>query len=206
VDINELAFRHGTTRDDMLIKEADVYARGADDPTGDIVTLGLTDAEKTLTLNMEMVEWKRGVPAATYVADVSGIAPTFEFTFKQFDPVNVALWLNGEIDRTDPNTDVVTLGSEPNAPAEMSWWWISELRDGRPIQWCFRRGVILNPGTLTTGTGEYTGMPVTVSAWPEEDICDKTGDLLYVCIGKLAVPSGGFIDPCAAPVTPCEID
>jgi hypothetical protein len=206
VNIDELARSHGTTRDDMMMAEMDVYSRSADDPTAEIRGMGLTQAEKTLTPGIEFMVYKRGMPAVTYVADVSAIDLKMEFRFDQFDPVNVALWLNGEIDRTNPDTDVVNLGTEPNPPSELTWWWIGELRDKRPIQFCMRRGVVTDPGALTTGNGEYTGMPISLTAYPEESICDKTADLFYVCIGKLDVPSGGFVDPCAGDVTPCEPD
>ncbi len=204
MDLDEMALSHGVTRRDMLIREMDVYGRPADEPADDIRPLGLCAAGKTLTPVIEFAVWKRGAPAVTYVADLSAIDITMEFTIMQFDPTWVADWLDGEVDRTDADNDILQLGTEPNDPPEITLWWIGTLRDGRPLQFCMRRGVNTAPGALTTGSGEHVGMPVTFTGYPEEDICDKTGDLFYICIGKLDVPSGGFIDPCEADLEPCE--
>lgn len=201
----DIAQLHGITRNDMMKNEMDAYVR----PTtgGDIRFVGVTEAEKTLSPSFEYAEFYRGQPQVLFASRISKVDINMKFAFKQFDPSILGLALNGEVDRSDPNTDVVYLGTEPGAPLECNWWFIGELYDKRPIQFCFRVGIIQSPEDITTGTADWASIPVTLRALPDDEICDKQRNLMYICIGKLDVPTGGFIDPCESEyATPCEPD
>ncbi len=202
---DQMALIHGVTRDDFWGRQFDIYMRNL--VGGETRQVGVTEAEVTLSLGYEYMEFFRGQPRNLFISRISQVDLSLTFTFKQFDPVLIGLSQNGELVVTDPDLDNVFLGTEPAEPLELTWWFISELNDGRPIQFCVRVGIIQKPEDLPTGTGEFAGMPVTLRALADENICDKQRNLAYWCVGKLEVPSGGFVDPCAAEdPTPCEPD
>ena len=202
---SDLALIHGITRDDFWGRQFDIYFR----PTAGGVTrqVGVTEPEVTVSPSYEYMEFYRGMPRNLFISRISQVGLSLKFTFKQFDPVLIGLAVNGELDTSDADTDVVFMGTDPPTPLELTWWFISELNDGRPIQFCVRVGIIQEPEDIASGTGEFAGMPVTLRALADEEICDQQRNLAYWCVGKLDVPTGGFVDPCAtvAP-TPCEPD
>lgn len=202
----QMELLHGVTRDDFWGRQFDVYERPLI-AGGTTRQVGVTMPEVTVSAGYEYMEFFRGQPRNLFISRISQVDLSVTFTFKQFDPVLIGLALNGELDTSDADADVVFMGTEPPEPLELTWWFISELNDGRPIQFCVRAGIIQKPEDLPTGTGEFAGMPVTLRALADEEICDKQRNLAYWCVGKLDVPSGGFVDPCEAELpTPCEPD
>lgn len=199
----QMGLLHGVTKDDFWGRQFDIYTRA----NGETRQIGVTEAEVTLSPSYEYMEFYRGMPKNLFVSRISQVGLSLKFQFKQFDPALIALAMNGELVTTDADQDVVFLGTDPAEPVELPWWFISELNDDRPIQFCVRVGIIQSPEDIATGTGEFTGMNVTLRALADEDICDKQRNLAYWCVGKLDVPTGGFVDPCEADLpTPCEPD
>ena len=200
----DIQYLHGATPNDLLLGDFDVWVQDYEE-TQPVRFLGRTTHEKTIMPAYEYAEWWTGMPQARWAMHPIKIEFSVKFGLAQLgDPVAWALALDGSIDRTDPNTTRVTIGTNPSQPPDIRYWFIGELVDGRGIQFHIRRGRVINPEDIATGTGEYAVANVTVTAFQDDSICDEEDNLAYFCIENLEVPSGGYTDPCAAEVTPCE--
>jgi len=203
----DIHYLHGSTPLDFLLGDLDVYVTPYD---GTVVEhyVGQTEAEKTFSPSIEYAEWFTGMPNVLYIKRAKKVGYSMKFSFKQVgDPTILGLALNGENIYTDPGADLVYMGSDPPAPLECRWRFVGNLVDGRYIQLVIRRGIIANPEDFVTGSGDYTNVPVTVEALVDENICDKQRNLVFICVERLAIPSGGFPDPCPASDEPaCDPD
>ncbi len=201
-----LANMHGPTPNDFLLGELDVHVAPFTDPTNERF-VGRTEAEKTFSPSLEFADWFTGVPQVLYITAASKAEYSMQFMFKQVGDITlVGLALNLEVDYTDPGADIGYFGSAPLALLECRWRFVTVLADGRYWQMVFRRAVIKNPEDFTTGSGAWASMPVTVASMKDDTICDKQRDMGFICIEKLATPSGGFTDPCATSIAACDPD
>jgi len=202
----DLTHIHGPTPNDFLLGELDVHVAPYTDPTAERF-VGRTEAEKTFSPSLEYADWYTGVPQVLYITAANKAEYSMSFQFKQVGDVTlVGLAWNLEIDYTDPGADIAYFGSNPLALLECRWRFVTELYDGRYWQMVFRRAVIKNPEDFTTGGGEWASLPVTVVAMKDDTICDEQRDIGFVCIEKLATPSGGFTDPCGEDIAACDPD
>lgn len=202
----DLAQLHGPTPSDFLLGELEVHVAPFTDPTNERF-IGRTEAEKTFSPTIEFADWFVGVPQVLYITAASKAEYTMAFMMKQVGDITLdGLAWNLENDYTDPGADIGYFGSSPLALLECRWRFVTQLFDGRYYQLVFRRAVVKNPEDFTTGSGSWASIPITVAAMKDDTICDKQRDMGFICIEKLATPSGGFVDPCADAIAACDPD
>lgn len=205
MNASDILLLHGATDDDLMLGSFDVYVRPYDNPTWTPRFIGRTTREKTLSPAWEYAEWWDGMPQALWATHVTKVELMMKFGFAQLgDPVTWGFVFDTDLDDSDATTSVQYFGTNPGSAPDFTWWFIGELVDQREISIVFRRARVTNPEDMEFGTGDYTVGNVTVRALKDDNTCNTERNLAYICIEKLATPSGGFVDPCASTVTFCE--
>lgn len=200
----DIARLHGATPNDLLLGDLDVWVQDYAE-TQTVRFLGRTTHEKTISPSIEYAEWMDGMPRTVWAMNPTQVDLSIKFGLAQLgDPVSWGFMLDMDLDFSDAATTVGYMGSNPGQAPEFHWWFIGELVDGRSIQFVIRRGRVVNPEDITTGGGDYAVGNITVRAFKDDTICDEERNLAYICIETLAVPSGGFTDPCASSVSVCS--
>lgn len=150
--------------------------------------VGKTGNEKTIKTNAEYVEWwdnTTGVQTL-YIRDTDKFGFAVDFSFMQVADSNaLAISLNSEWDKSDPNYDYHFFGSAPQELAEAEWRFVGQTRAGLDIILVIRKGIITLNGDWSSGApGDYTNIPVTCSAMQDTGITNTMRDLAYIMIEK----------------------
>jgi len=150
--------------------------------------VGKTGNEKTISPNLELVEWYDNTegPQTLYVVDIDKFDLSVSFTFMQvLDPNVLSIAWNLDLDTSDPNFIYAFGGSNPNALALAEWRFVSQGRDGLGITLVIRDAICVPNGDWTSGApGDYANVPVTVRALQDDTISDSKRDLFYLIIDK----------------------
>ncbi len=150
---------------------------------GNLQFVGKTTNEKTISPNVETIEWMDNTSGTQtrFVLDLDRFDFSVSFGFMQvFDKNALALAMSGELDTSDANVDRVFFGSAPPALDEAQWRFTGQSRTGLGITLVIRKGVATFNGDWETGaSGDYTNFSVTVSALQDTSITNTQRDMAY---------------------------
>jgi hypothetical protein len=177
---------------DFLGDQADYFMKSSlqvyTNLSGNMQYVGKTQNEKTLSPNLELVEWydNTGGTQTLFVLDIDKFDFNMQFAFAQVgDPNVLALAWNGDLDSSDPNRNFIFYGSSPNALAEAEWRFTGNTRANLEITLVIRRGICVPNGDWAAGNpGEYTNMPVSVRALQDTTISNAKRDMAYFIVDK----------------------
>jgi hypothetical protein len=177
---------------DFLGDQADYFMKSSlqvyNNLSGNMQYVGKTSNEKTLSPNLELVEWfdNTGGTQTRFVLDIDKFDFNMQFSFSQIlDPNVLALAWNGDLDNSDPNRVFTFFGSSPNPLAEAEWRFTGASRSSLEITLVIRRGVCVPNGDWAAGTpGEYTGVSAQIMALQDTTISNTKRDMAYFIMDK----------------------
>ena len=158
---------------------------------GVMTYVGKTKPEKQFTPGYGVAEWwdnTSGVQTL-YVLDPDKVDMKLAFQFAQVLDENVlAIAVHGEIDRSsDPNNNLVHMGSNPGAFREGAWRFIGRGRTGRIIQLDVLRAVAVPTGSFAMGApGQYAECPIELRFLQDTTQVNTKRDLAFWTIQKPA--------------------
>jgi hypothetical protein len=174
----------GDEKDYFMKSSWQVYT----DLNGNRQYVGKTGNEKTISPSLETIEWMDNTSGVQtrFILDIDRFDFDVRFTFMQVaDPNALALAMNADLDSSDPNINRLFLGSAPNALQDAEWRFVGQTRSGLGITLVLRKAICIMDGEWTSGApGEYTNIPVKVSALQDTSITDTKRDLAYFEIDK----------------------
>jgi hypothetical protein len=176
----------GDDKDFFMKSSWMVYA----DLNGNRQYVGKTSNEKTLSPALETIEWHDNASGVQtlFVTDITKAGLSVSFSFMQIaDPNALALFLNGEWDKSNPNKHYIYMGSNPPELESAEWRFVAQSRSGLVITLVIREGACYGAGDWTSGgAGDYAALPVIVKAQQDTTITDTKRDLAYFMIDKKA--------------------
>jgi hypothetical protein len=177
----------GDQRDYFMKSSWQVYT----DLNGNRQYVGKTENEKTISPNLEVVEWFDNTDGTQtlFVMDIDKFDISCSFAFSQvLDPNILAIAWNLDLDTTDANYAYQFAGSSPNTLAEAEWRMVGKGRSGLEIVFVMRKTIVIPNGDWTSGApGSYTNVPITLRALQDTSVSDTKRDLAYFRIQKRAL-------------------
>ena len=176
----------GAEKDFFMKSSWDVYTS----LNGNRQYVGKTGNEKTLSPSLETIDWwdnASGVQTL-FVQDIVKNGVSVAFNFMQVADKNaLALFFRGEIDSSGANDHYIWMGSNPPALEEAEWRFVAQSRSQIQITLVIRKGTCIANGDWTSGApGDYTNLPVKVSALQDTSITNTQRDLAYFILEKKA--------------------
>jgi hypothetical protein len=158
------------------------------DLNGNRQFVGKTNNEKTISPNMEIVEWFDNTSGTQtrFILDIDRFDFAVNFSFMQVaDPNALAIAMNLDWDQSDANFHYLFAGSAPNALSDAEWRFVGQTRSGLGITLVLRKAIVTFEGDWAIGApGDYTNIPVKASALQDTSITDTKRDLAYFIIDK----------------------
>ncbi len=158
------------------------------DLNGNRQLVGKTNNEKTISPNMETIEWFDNTSGTQtrFILDIDRFDFAVNFSFMQvLDPNVLAIAMNLDRDSSDPNFEFLYGGSAPNALSNAEWRFVGQSRSGLGITLVLRKAIITFEGDWSLGApGDYTNIPVKCSALQDTSITNKKRDMAYFIVDK----------------------
>ncbi len=150
--------------------------------------VGKTTNEKTLSPNIETIEWKDNTSGTQtrFVIDIDSFDFSVAFGFMQVvDPNVIAAVMNGDWDQSDPDFERIFFGSAPNTLDEAEWRFVAKSRSDLGITLVLRKANVIIDGEWDSGApGAFSNIPVKVSALQDVSISNTKRDMAYFIIDK----------------------
>lgn len=150
--------------------------------------VGKTENEKTMSPNLELVEWFDNTTGTQYlfVADIDKFDLSVGFMFAQIaDPNVLAIAWNLDLNWADPNVIYAYGGTDPQPLATAEWRFVGQTREELGITLVMRRAIIVPNGDwVSGGPGAYTNIPVMARCLQDTTITNRRRDLFYFIIDR----------------------
>jgi len=166
----------------FMIQSFDVYRCTVDASDGTISSgtlLCYTEPDFTITMNRMYAEFKTGIPKSTVRRDITEQTLEISFQAKEWDDDLIQLLTDGK-DGTVDSSGATFYGSEPEAATIYGWEFRGKRVDDKVVSFVIRKGRITTEDiSINIGSGEYSNIPVKITAEVDENVADAATNLAF---------------------------